>query len=115
MDNEAGDIIAEIALEKVHREGDRSDVLITIHKPIMCNKGINCICRVESNGLELFNWPRDFQGVDSFHAIWLVTDFIKKILVLEAANGSVFWWHGQPIDLEKVFPPRALSPDGQAD
>jgi len=95
---------AEHRLEVLYADGELHSVCIRVGLPRPHPEG-DYVCPVQAEGLRLWQGPKDFCGISSFHALTVGIRFLYEMLSIEVEQGAVLYWEGtkEPVDLVDLF------------
>ena len=98
------DVIAEHRLEVHYPDGIVVSVCLRVGRPKPHSNG-DYVCPVQAEGLRLWQGPKEFWGVGSFHALIIGIRFLHNMLSVEVENGAKLHWEGgmQPLKLSDLF------------
>ena len=99
------DVIAAHRLLAVYPDSGASLVHLRIGRPHSHPLG-DWVCPVQTEGLRFWEGPKEFFGIDSWHALMIGLRFLRCILAAEMEdNGAVFHWEDgeQTISIDQLF------------
>ena len=98
------DVIAEHRLVATFPDGELAPVVLRVGMPFAHVKG-DYACRVEAEGLRLWEGPTEIFGASSFQALALGLRHLRSMLAAEVKHGAVFHMKGgdHPVSVETLF------------
>jgi hypothetical protein len=85
------DVVAEQRLSVLYPDGESVPVCLRVGRPLPGSQG-DFLCPVEADGLRIWQGPREFSGVGSFHALMIGLRFLHNMLSFEVQRGAILHW-----------------------
>ena len=95
-------IIAKLCLQSLRAEGQTSSVTFSLRLPK--KKRSQFGCQVVGDGLEVWAGVTEIVGVDSWQALRLALEFVKRMLEAESQRGVEFYYFEEPVQIPELFP-----------